>query len=121
MVGPQTLDLCIMVRIHAPKHIRRDAIFMSYFVYILQCSDQTYYVGCTNNLEKRLTEHNTSKRGAHYTKIRRPVVLKYKEEYTNLRDARRREVVFKAWPRGKKQALINKTRLSLKVPQRLFE
>ena len=52
-------------------------ISMPYFVYILECKDKSLYVGCTNNLERRLKEHNESKWGAHYTKIRRPVKLKY--------------------------------------------
>ncbi|MBI4129037.1 MAG: GIY-YIG nuclease family protein, partial [Parcubacteria group bacterium] len=62
-----------------------------YFVYILECADQSLYVGCTNNIEKRVKQHNDSKWGAHYTKIRRPVILKYFEEYPTLIAARRRE------------------------------
>ena len=50
---------------------------MFYFTYILEGADKSFYVGCTNNLERRLTQHNDSKWGAHYTKIRRPVALKY--------------------------------------------
>lgn len=78
---------------------------MKYVVYILQCSDDTYYVGCTNNLEKRLKEHNTSKWGAHYTKIRRPVILKYSEEFNTLREARKGEAEIKSWKREKKEKL----------------
>ncbi|OGK15662.1 hypothetical protein A3H80_02225 [Candidatus Roizmanbacteria bacterium RIFCSPLOWO2_02_FULL_37_19] len=78
---------------------------MSYFVYILQCADSSYYTGCTNNLEKRLKEHNDSKRGAHYTKLRRPVILKYKEKYETLIEGRRREKEIKGWGREKKQRL----------------
>ena len=80
---------------------------MPYIVYILQCSDKTYYVGCTNNLEKRLKQHNTSKWGAHYTKIRRPVTLKYFEEYKTLLEARKREAEIKRWKREKKENLWN--------------
>ncbi len=75
-------------------------------VYILRCVDDTLYVGCTNNIIKRLVQHNTSKAGAHYTKIRRPVVLVYKELYTNLSDARAREAAIKRLPRDKKLQLI---------------
>ena len=85
------------------KRIRANK--MNYFVYILQCSDGTYYVGCTNNLDKRLFEHNSSKNGAHYTKIRRPVKLLYKEEYKTLLEARGREAEIKSWKREKKQTL----------------
>ena len=77
-----------------------------YFVYLLQCADQTLYVGCTNNLEKRLKQHNDSKLGAHYTKIRRPVTLKHTETFVTLREARRREEEIKRWRRKKKFALI---------------
>jgi putative endonuclease len=78
-------------------------------VYILQCNDGTYYTGCTNNLEKRLKEHNTAKKGAHYTKIRRPVVLKYTEEYETLHDARVREIAIKKLERKQKEELFLKT------------
>jgi len=64
---------------------------MPYFVYILECMDGSLYVGCTNDLERRFKQHNNSRWGAHYTKIRRPVVLKYKESYNTLIEARRRE------------------------------
>ena len=77
-----------------------------YFVYLLQCADQTLYVGCTNNLEKRLKQHNDSKLGAHYTKIRRPVTLKHTETFVTLREARRREEETKGWSRKKKLTLI---------------
>ncbi len=78
---------------------------MNYFVYVLECSDGTYYVGCTNNLEKRLLEHNSSKKGAHYTKLRKPVKLLYKEGYKTLLEARSREAEIKSWKREKKQTL----------------
>ncbi len=79
---------------------------MAFVVYILECADKSYYVGCTNNLEKRLKEHNESKLGAHYTKIRRPVILKYSEHFPTLLQARGREAEIKSWKREKKVALI---------------
>ncbi|MFA4880434.1 MAG: GIY-YIG nuclease family protein [Candidatus Doudnabacteria bacterium] len=79
---------------------------MLYYTYILECVDNSLYVGCTNNLKKRLQEHNQSKYGAHYTKIRRPVVLKYSEEYKTLREARQREAEIKGWRRENKLNLI---------------
>lgn len=78
---------------------------MKFYVYVLQCADKTYYVGCTNDLEKRLIEHNTSKKGAHYTKIRRPVVLKHHEEFSALLEARGREAEIKSWKREAKENL----------------
>jgi putative endonuclease len=79
---------------------------MPYFTYILECSDTTLYVGCTNNLIKRLNEHNNSKAGAHYTKIRRPVTLKYFEKFDTLSAARKREVELKKYTRDKKLKLF---------------
>ena len=81
---------------------------MSYVVYILKCADQTLYVGCTNNLEKRIKQHNESKKGAHYTKIRRPVTLVYFESFQTLASARRREGEIKGWQRERKLALVKK-------------
>jgi putative endonuclease len=79
-----------------------------HFVYILECSDKSLYVGCTNALEKRLKQHNGAKSGAHYTKIRRPVILRYSESFPNLGAARAREAELKRWPRKKKLSLIER-------------
>lgn len=79
---------------------------MFYFTYILECVDKSFYVGCTNNLEKRLLQHNKSKWGAHYTKIRRPVKLAYSEKFKTFKKARQREAEIKNWPREKKINLI---------------
>lgn len=77
-----------------------------YFTYILECVDKSLYVGCTNDLERRLGQHNNSKWGAHYTKIRRPVVLKYSEKFETLKEARQREAEIKGWRRKKKLELF---------------
>jgi putative endonuclease len=77
-----------------------------YFVYILQCADHSLYTGSTNGLEKRIKQHNESKSGAHYTKIRRPVVLKYFEKYKTLAEARHREAEIKRLSRKEKMKLI---------------
>ena len=79
-----------------------------YYVYVLECSDRSLYVGCTNDLEKRIKQHNESKWGAHYTKIRRPVLLKYRKEFNTLIKARQRESEIKGWRREKKLNLIQK-------------
>lgn len=79
---------------------------MAFFVYILECSDKTYYIGCTNNLDKRLKQHNGSKLGAHYTKIRRPAILRYSESYETLLEARGREAKLKKLPRIQKEKLL---------------
>ena len=77
-----------------------------YFVYILECADGTLYVGSTNDMDKRLHQHNNLKSGAHYTKIRRPVILKYSESFRSLGAARAREAEIKSWSRQKKLNLI---------------
>jgi len=78
-----------------------------YFVYILLCNDSSLYVGSTNNLAKRLKEHNTSKNGAHYTKIRRPVELRYSESVETYAEARKREAEIKRLSREKKLNLVS--------------
>jgi putative endonuclease len=78
-----------------------------YFVYILECSDKTLYVGSTNDLEKRVYAHNNLKSGAHYTKIRRPVELKYFEKFETYGEARKREGELKRLKREEKINMIN--------------
>jgi putative endonuclease len=80
---------------------------MNYFVYILLCADNTLYIGSTNNLEKRLHQHNNLKSGAHYTKIRRPVKLVYSESFEAFSDMRAREAELKRLSRTEKLILIN--------------
>ena len=79
---------------------------MKHYIYILECADTSLYVGSTNDLQKRLRQHNESKSGAHYTKIRRPVVLVYSEEFATLRESRCRESEIKSWDREKKLRLV---------------
>ena len=79
-----------------------------YFVYILECSDKTLYTGSTTDLEKRIYAHNNLKSGAHYTKIRRPVVLKYSEKHKTYAKARAREALLKRLTREEKNKLISK-------------
>ncbi len=73
-----------------------------FFTYILESSDSTYYTGSTNNLKKRLYQHNNTKSGAHYTKIRRPVTLKYSESCGTYSEARKRECEIKKLSRSQK-------------------
>lgn len=81
---------------------------MSYFVYILKCADTTLYVGSTNDLEKRVHQHNNSKNGAHYTKIRRPVKLVHSETLETYAESRAREAEIKRMNRKDKLALCGK-------------
>lgn len=77
-----------------------------YYVYILTCSDETLYVGQTNDLVRRLYRHNNLKSGAHYTKIRRPVVLSYSEVCDTHALACAREAELKRLTRKEKLALL---------------
>jgi putative endonuclease len=79
-----------------------------YYTYLLICSDNSLYCGSTNNLEKRIYQHNNAKNGAHYTKIRRPVELVYFEKFETLTQARAREAEIKRMSRTEKMKLIKK-------------
>lgn len=76
-------------------------------VYILECSDNTLYTGITNNLEKRLEQHNNSNEGAKYTRARRPVKCVYSEIQDNRSEATKREFVIKKLTRTEKLKLIH--------------
>jgi putative endonuclease len=77
-----------------------------FFVYILECADGSLYTGSTNDLERRVHAHNNSKSGAHYTKIRRPVVLRYHESAKTFAKMRAREAEIKRMSREEKLNLL---------------
>ena len=74
-------------------------------MYILECSDGSLYTGWTNDLERRMREHNAGK-GAKYTKSRRPVVLVYFEAFETRQEAMRREYAIKRLKREDKLKLL---------------
>lgn len=76
------------------------------FTYMVRCKDGTFYIGWTNNLEKRMKAHNEGK-GAKYTKARRPVELVYYEAYATKEEAMSREWHLKQLTRQQKEALID--------------
>lgn len=76
-----------------------------FFVYILRCSDGSYYVGHTDDLEHRLALHASGALGG-YTASRRPVTLAFASEEGTRIDALERELQIKRWSRAKKEALI---------------
>lgn len=78
-----------------------------WYVYILQCADDSLYTGITINLNARLDEHNNDKKGAKYTRARRPVTLVYSEQCDNRSQASKREYEIKKFNRQQKLALIN--------------
>ncbi len=80
---------------------------MVYYVYIVQCSDNSLYTGITVDLERRIYEHNSSDKGAKYTKIRRPVFLVYDEKCDNRSSALKREYAIKKLTRTEKLRIIS--------------
>lgn len=79
----------------------------SYWVYMLRCDDDSYYIGITNDITHRVDEHNMSKDKHAYTFKRRPVVLVYSAEFNDVHEAIHWEKVLKRWSRKKKEAVIN--------------
>lgn len=75
------------------------------YMYILECSDRSLYVGSTRNLEHRLAQHGDGE-GAMYTRSRLPVRLLYFEQFDRVEDAYRREKQVQGWGRAKRLALI---------------
>ena len=88
-------------------YILEKTVEMNY-VYILQCSDNSYYTGWTTNLEQRLQAHN-SKKGAKYTRSRLPVRLVYYEEFASKQEAMKREYAIKKLSRTQKEKIIAQT------------
>ncbi|WP_298395385.1 GIY-YIG nuclease family protein [Flavobacterium sp.] len=78
----------------------------TYFVYILKCSDNSYYTGFTNNLERRFGEHQAGKNKESYTFSRRPLKLMWFETFNDVLNAIAIEKQIKGWSRIKKEALI---------------
>ena len=87
---------------------------MKGWMYILKCSDDSYYTGSTNNLDRRLEEHQSGN-GANHTKKRLPISIVYLEEFQRIDRAFYREKQVQGWGRQKKEALINK------IPEKLIE
>ncbi len=85
-----------------------------YFTYIVQCADGTYYTGKTWNLTQRLKQHNGElSGGARYTKIRRPVTLKYFEKYITHTLAAKREIEIKKFSHKEKDQLCQQGDISI--------
>ncbi|HEX9751276.1 MAG TPA: GIY-YIG nuclease family protein [candidate division Zixibacteria bacterium] len=76
-----------------------------WFVYLVRCRDGSIYAGITDDIEARITKHNSGK-GAKYTAQRRPVTLLFSERHPDQGSARRREIQLKGWTRAKKEELI---------------
>jgi putative endonuclease len=87
------------------KHERGSEKYVVFWVYILRCSDGSYYTGHTDNLEKRIAEHKSGEIPG-YTSTRRPVELVFEEVFQSRDEALASELRIKGWSRKKKEALI---------------
>lgn len=82
---------------------------MPYFVYMLRCSDNSLYTGITTDLVRRIEEHNTSPKGAKYTRNRRPVKLVHSEVCDDKSSASKREHAIKRLTKAEKEMMLTKT------------
>ncbi|MGB1263319.1 MAG: GIY-YIG nuclease family protein [Cognaticolwellia sp.] len=79
-----------------------------WYVYFLRCADNSLYAGITTSLGRRISEHNEcNKKGAKYTRVRRPVNLAYAEPQPNRQQASRREYQLKQLTKAKKEQLVS--------------
>ena len=89
--------------------------FKQLYVYLFQCSDNTYYTGVTNNPERRMHEHVSGINKSCYTYSRRPVKMIYCESFSDFELAIKWEKRIKNWNRKKKEALIENNWNQLKI------
>ncbi len=86
-----------------------------YYVYILECNDESYYTGVTNNLEERFAQHESGYVITCYTFKRRPLKLVYSIQMDDINQAIALEKQIKGWSRKKKKAFINEDWDRLKI------
>ena len=79
---------------------------MSFWIYMLHCADDSYYIGHTDNLERRVRQHQSREIPGCYTASRLPVKLVFSQEFTTREEALISERQIKGWSRAKKKALI---------------
>lgn len=83
-----------------------------WFIYILLCIDGSYYIGSSNNVNKRFQDHLNGK-GGRYTRSHKPLKLIYQEEFSIKSDALKREAELKKWSKAKKQELVQNQTFSV--------
>ncbi len=79
---------------------------MAFWVYILRCTDGSYYTGHTDNFDKRIQEHHTGAIASCYTFKRRPIQLVFSQDFSTREEALASEQQIKGWSRKKKEAMI---------------
>lgn len=85
----------------------------NWFVYIVQCNDNSLYTGITTDIDRRINEHNTSLKGAKYTRNKRPVTIVYFEMAIDRSMASKRESEIKKLSRSNKLKLIDHFKIIL--------
>ncbi len=108
IIGYDKSNGTVTIATHGKTHVLNflNAWVNSAYVYILICADDTLYTGWTTDVERRVAEHNTGKKGSRYTRARRPVRLAYTEICTDSVAAMQREAQIKKLSRGQKLELI---------------
>ena len=90
-------------------------------MYVLQCNDQSYYCGISTDPDRRLSEHNESKRGAKYTRSRRPCRLMFTQKFSSRSEALKKEAAFKKLKRPEKLVymcdVIEEEMMALQIAQ----
>lgn len=90
-----------------------DSVETPYTLYLLRCSDGTLYTGITADLQRRIHEHNTSDKGAKYTRNRRPCIPVYCEQLKSKSAALKREIAIKKMTKAKKEALLSNSTFNM--------
>ena len=107
-VEAKAKELAVAKLITELKNKKSDA---TWFVYLMRCADNSLYTGITNDLPRRLDQHNAGT-ASRYTRSRLPVVLVYREPQENQSHALKRELAVKALSRQEKESLIKSTEQS---------
>lgn len=77
-----------------------------WFVYIIKCADETLYTGITTDIQRRLSEHNSSEKWAKYTKMRRPVEMVFSQVCDDKSQASKLEYKIKKYTKQQKLTII---------------
>lgn len=91
---------------------------MTWFVYMLRCSDGSLYTGVTTDIERRFSEHKEKKVGAKYTRAKIPLHIAYQETAKSRSEAQVREHVLKKLPKKEKETLAKEQAKALKAKKK---
>lgn len=85
----------------------------NWFLYVVECSDKSFYTGITTDIHRRIHQHNNTSKGAKYTRGRRPVQLRFWLDFSNRSEASKAEAAFKKLSRKEKEFAISQRLLTL--------